>query len=95
MAKKPLSAPASVQLVLTREAAKILDCSMGHVRKLAAAGSIKSWQLGPKSIGYDLAEVVAYRDAKAAGRKAGKVRGARPQGFTADVMPADRPSKKS
>lgn len=92
---KPLIAPPDVaKLVLTREAAKILGCSMRHVRALVAAGSIKSWPLGPKSFGYDVDELRAYRDEKAAGRKAGKVRGSRPQGFSAHVSPSNRPKRK-
>jgi excisionase family DNA binding protein len=92
---KPLTAPTNVAgLVLTREAAKILGCSMRRVRALAAAGTIKSWALGPKSFGYDVEELKAYRDEKAAGRKAGKVRGSHPQGFSAHVSPTNRVPKK-
>lgn len=90
---KPLTTPTPQKLVLTREAAKVLGCSMRHVRKIAESGGFKSWQLGPKSFAYDLAELVAYRDSKAEGRAAGTVRGARPQGFSAYVSPSKRPKK--
>jgi predicted DNA-binding transcriptional regulator AlpA len=90
---KPLVTPPEVRLVLTREAAKILGCSMRQVRTLAAAGTFKSWSLGPKSCAYDIEEIKKYKTEKEAGRKRGKVRGARPQGFKPDVMPSERAKK--
>jgi excisionase family DNA binding protein len=86
----PLVTPPEVRLVLTREAAKVLGCSMRQVRDLAAAGTLRSWSLGLKSFAYDLEELKKYRLEKEAGRQAGKVRGSRPQGFKADVMPHER-----
>jgi phage terminase Nu1 subunit (DNA packaging protein) len=89
----PLVTPLEVRLVLTREAAKVLGCSMRQVRALAERGRIKSWSLGPNASAYDIEELQKYRLEKEAGRKAGKVRGARPQGFKADVMPHERAKK--
>ena len=89
----PLVTPLEVRLVLTREAAKVLGCSMRQVRALAVAGTIKSWSLGPNASAYDIEELRKYRLEQEAGRKAGKVRGARPQGFKADVMPHERAKK--
>ena len=89
----PLVTPLEVRLVLTREAAKVLGCSMRQVRSLAERGRIKSWSLGPNASAYDIEELRKYRFEKEAGRKAGKVRGARPQGFKADVMPHGRAKK--
>ena len=87
---KPLVTPPEIRLVLTREAAKIIGCSMRQVRSLAERGVIKSWSLGPKSSGYDIEEIKRYKAEKEAGRKAGTVRGARPQGYKRDVMPHER-----
>jgi predicted DNA-binding transcriptional regulator AlpA len=90
----PLTTPPEVRLVLTREAAKILGMSMKQVRSIATAGKIKSWSLGPKSFAYDIEEVKRYKAEKEAGRRAGKVRGSRPQGFSAHVSPPNRAKKK-
>jgi len=89
----PLVTPLEIRLVLTREAAKVLGCSMRQVRALAERGRIKSWSLGPNASAYDIEELRKYRLEKEAGRKVGKVRGARPQGFKADVMPHERAKK--
>jgi hypothetical protein len=91
----PLVTPPIAKLVLTREAAKILECSMRQVRALAVAGKIKSWPLGPKSFAYDLEELQNRKSTLAAGRKAGTIRGALPQGFKADIAPQDRIKKKA
>jgi len=88
--KKPLVTPPAVRLVMTREAAKVLDCSMRQVRALAATGRIKSWELGPRSFAYSIDELLAYKAEKTAGRKKGTVRGALPQGFKPHVTPAKR-----
>ena len=87
----PLVTPPEVRLVLTREAAKALGCSMRHVRTLAERGAIKSWTLGPKACAYDLDQITSYKKKQDAGRKAGTMRGRPPQGFKADVAPQDRP----
>jgi len=89
----PLVTPPEVRLVLTREAAKVLGCSMSRVRSIALAGIIKSWSLGPKSFAYDLEEIKRYKAEKEDGRKLGKVPGPKPQGFSAYVSPPNRKKK--
>jgi hypothetical protein len=90
----PLVTPPEVRLIMTREAAKILGCSMSRVRSIAVAGLVKCWSLGPKSYAYDLEEIKRYRVEKEAGRKLGKVPGPKPQGFKAYISPPNRPKKK-
>jgi hypothetical protein len=68
----PLVAPPEVRLVLTREAAEILGCSMARVRSSADAGLVKSWCLGPKTFAYDIEEIKRYRDETEAARRAGE-----------------------
>jgi hypothetical protein len=87
MMKKPkyILEPSSERRVAAREAARILDCSMGHLRALARKEVLRSWKIGPSTVLYSLDEIVAYGTEKAKGRKAGKVRGARPQGFSPDL----------
>jgi hypothetical protein len=86
----PLVTPAGVRLVLTREAVKILGCSMRQVRMIALEGKVKCWPLGLKSFAYDIEDVKRYKDEKEAGREIGKVRGSRPQGFSTHVGPSNR-----
>jgi excisionase family DNA binding protein len=57
----PLVTPLEVRLVLTREAAKVLGCTMMQVRDLAAAGALRSWSLGPSSFAYDLEDLKRYK----------------------------------
>jgi hypothetical protein len=85
--KKPkfILEPSTERRIAAREAARMLDCSMGHLRALARKEILKSWKLGPSTVLYSLDEVVAYGKEKAEGRRKGKVRGARPQGFSPDV----------
>jgi len=90
---KPLVTPPEIRLVLTREAAKILGCSMRHVRTLVERGAIKSWSLGPKASAYDIEQIKEYKKKQDAGRKAGTLRGRPPEGFKADVAPQDRAKK--
>lgn len=90
----PIVTPPEVRLVLTREAAKILGCSMNRVRALALAGSFRCWSLGPKSFAYDLEELKKFKAERDAARKLGKVRGPKPQGFKAYVSPPNRQKKK-
>ena len=90
----PLVTPPEVRLVLTREAAKVLGCSMRQVRTLAVAGKLTSWSLGPKSFAYDLEEIKKYKSEKEAGRSQGMVRGARPQGFKPDIGPWERAKRR-
>lgn len=90
-----LVSPTQVRLVLTREAAKVLGCSMARVRALAIGGSFKSWNLGPKSFAYDLDELKRFKAERDIARKLGKVRGPKPQGFSAYVTPGKRKKKVS
>ena len=89
---KPLSTT-ETKLVLTREAAKILGCSMRQVRTLAVNETIPCWQLAPKSFAYRVEDLIEYRDRQAAGRLAGKVRGTPPRGFRPDISPTNRAKK--
>lgn len=85
-----ISPPAEPRrLVLTREAAKVIGCTMSHVRGLARSGKIKSWRLGPRSIAFDLDAIIKHKtehaEAWAAAKRAGKrARGSQPKGFVAD-----------
>lgn len=72
-----------------REAAEILDMSMAHVRALARRGGLKSEKFGP-ILQFERADVLAYGKEKAAGRKKGTIRGARPRGFSPDVTASQR-----
>lgn len=72
-----------------REAAELVDMSMAHLRTLARTGVIKSEKFGP-ILQFEKAEVVAYAKEKALGRKKGKVRGAKPKGFSPDVTASQR-----
>ena len=67
----PLVPPPEVRLVLTREAAKVLGCSMSQVRALAVAGTMESWSLGPTSFAYDLEELKRHKADKEASRSQG------------------------
>ena len=89
----PLVTPPEFRLVLTRDAAKVLGCSMRQVRTLAARDKIKSWTLGPKSFGYDLEDLNRYKAEKEAERKAGTCRGTPPKGFSPYVSPPNRKNK--
>jgi len=88
-----LVTPPEVRLVLTREAAKLLGCSMRQVRTLAARDKIKSWTLGPNSFAYDLEDLTRYKAEKEAERKAGTCRGTPPKGFSPYVSPPNRKKK--
>lgn len=72
-----------------REAAELADMSMAHLRTLARTGAIKSEKFGP-ILQFERGEVLAYAREKAVGRKKGKIRGARPQGFSPDVTASQR-----
>jgi hypothetical protein len=86
-----ISTPAeSRRLILTREAAKVLDCGMSNLRWLAKTGKLKTWRLGPRSIAFDLREVIQYKAAMAetwrqAKREGRKPRGSEPKGFAPDT----------
>jgi hypothetical protein len=71
---QPVSPP-EVRLVLAREAARILGCSMKDVTSLALAGAIKSWSLGPMSFAYDMEDLKRHKAEQAAARKTGKLPG--------------------
>lgn len=78
------------QLILTREAAKVMGCSMSLMRWLAKTGKLKSWSLGPRSLAFDLDECLQYKSTRAGvwaeAKKTGKrPRGAQPQGFSPDI----------
>lgn len=72
-----------------REAAMLVDMSMAHLRTLARTGALKAEKFGP-ILQFERADVLAYAKEKAAGRKKGTIRGARPRGFSADVTPGQR-----
>ena len=76
--------PQANNLILTREAAKILGCSTGHVRSLARSGRLTAFKLGVRTTALSLTEVVAYGKEKAAGRRRGVTPGAKPGGFSPD-----------
>lgn len=72
-----------------REAAELANMSMAHLRTLARNGTIHSERFGP-ILQFEKADVLAYCREKAKGRKAGKIRGAKPQGFSPDVTASKR-----
>ena len=91
MTDSPISAtPAAAgRIVLTREAAQTLGCSMSLMRWLAKNGKVKSWPMGPRSHGFDLDDCLRYKAEqeaiRAEARKAGRrARGGVPQGFSPD-----------
>jgi hypothetical protein len=83
--EKIISLPGTGEkMIVTREAAKILNCSMRHVRTLGSKEILRPFKMGAATTLYRLEEVRAYAKEKADGRKKGKVRGAVPGGFRAD-----------
>lgn len=81
--------PDKRQLILTREAAKVIGCSMSNMRWLANTGRLSSWRLGPRSLAFDLEECQAYRETQATERAKANAegrqgRGRPPQGFKPD-----------
>jgi len=77
--------PSPERRIAAREAARILDCSMGHLRSLGRKKVLRTWKLGHSIVLYSLDEVTAYGKEKSVGRRKGTVRGARPQGFSPDL----------
>lgn len=75
--------------ISTREAAEILKMSMAHIRTLARNGTLDGERFGP-TIMFEEAKVRAYGVEKATGRKGGKIRGAKPQGFSPDKTASQR-----
>jgi hypothetical protein len=75
--------------VSTREAAEILGMSMGHVRTLARKGILEGKRFGPTLV-FEEAAIRDYGREKTTGRKKGRIRGARPQGFSPDVAASER-----
>ena len=89
MTKITTTPPENRTLVLTREAAKAIGCSMSLMRWLARTGRVKSWKLGPRSVAFDLDECMAYKKQMTAVRNAakkagGRARGSEPKGFSPD-----------
>lgn len=90
MTEKVLATPPGNRtLVMTREAAKVLGCSMSNMRWLANTGRLTTWRLGPRSTAFDLEEVKSYKNAQAAARAEAAKEGRRgmgqlPQGFKPD-----------
>jgi hypothetical protein len=74
-------------VMLTREAATYLGCSMKHLRLLASTGKIACRKLGPASLAFPVSDLTRYRSTTASLRKAGKARGRPPAGFKADPQP--------
>lgn len=78
------------KLILTREAAKVMGCSMSLVRWLAKTGRLQTWVLGPRSLAFDLDDCLKYRatqenvwaEAEKQGRRP---RGTQPKGFSPDI----------
>lgn len=78
---KILSTPAEPRrMILTREAAKVIGCSMSNVRWLARTGRLKSWSLGPRSLAFALDDVQAYRKRMDAERAKAQKEGRRGMG---------------
>jgi hypothetical protein len=77
------------QLILTREAAKVIGCTMSNMRWLARTARLQTWRLGPRSLAFDLEECKAYKQTQAAlraqaAREGRQGRGKPPQGFKPD-----------
>ena len=71
-------------IILTREAAKILGMSMSRVRRLATDGTLTSTRLGPRAIVFSRVAVEKLAASRATLRAAGSMRGVLPQGFSTD-----------
>lgn len=82
--KSLIVSPENRRLVLTREAAKVLGCSMKHLRHLAREQKLWTTKLGRAAEAYDLDEVERYRDKMSQARADGTAKGRRPQGFKPD-----------
>lgn len=79
-----IKVPPSVTPITSRDAAEILECSMGHVRNLALKAKLKSWKLGSRFVVFDLQEVKTYKKSMEQWRRAGH-RGKAPGGFKPDA----------
>jgi predicted site-specific integrase-resolvase len=82
MAKKQKIFVDGVEVVLTREAAEMIGVSMTHMRMLGRKGIIKPVLTKERAVFYPVTEVKRYKADKAAGRKAGRVPGPEPRGFS-------------
>lgn len=71
-------------VILTRQAAKILNCSQGHVRNLVLTGKLRAAKLGDRAMAFYESEVRAYAESQAKARAAGTARGPAPLGFQPD-----------
>lgn len=54
--------PEGVDLITPRAAAKLLKCSMGHVRYLRRSKTLKSWKTGERATLLDMSTVKEYAD---------------------------------
>jgi hypothetical protein len=76
--------PRGVEAVSTREAAMVLGCSMGHIRKLISKGLLGDrgttwWRVSPRALMIRLKTIEEY-DKRTSNSKFGVARG----GFTID-----------
>lgn len=86
--------PFAGRIVLTREAAKTLGCSMSLMRWLAKSGKVRAWALGPRSYGFDLDDCLRYKAEQDAVREAARREGRRALGGEPQGFSPDRPGKK-
>lgn len=73
------------KVVTCRQAAQILEVSMGRVRQLARAGQLWHDVIGERTTLFDEAEVRKLAKVRQMARDAGIMRGKRPGGFKPDV----------
>jgi excisionase family DNA binding protein len=55
-----VTVPEGTDLITPRAAAKILKCSMGHVRHLRRLKTLKSWKTGERATLLDMSTVQEY-----------------------------------
>jgi hypothetical protein len=88
--KKPMDAtiekiPPTVQPIPARQAAAMLQCSMGHIRWLRRTGRLKGWIMGGRFAMLDYHEVKALARERAKALKEGRKLGAPSRGFSPDT----------
>lgn len=83
--KAVMKVPSGIQTISSRQAALMLECSMGHVRYLRRSGRLKGWAVGGRFTMLDYGEVKSLARESDRARKDGTKRGAPSRGFSPDT----------
>jgi hypothetical protein len=82
MAKKKRVYVDGVEVVMTRQAAEIIGCSMTHMRSLGRKGTVPALYQMDRVTFFSLEDVKKYATSKRSARGKGHIRGVAPQGFS-------------